>query len=95
MKQERYGNQSKILGEITASELQGQHVAQFNFCRYKRLSLQLKENSTAGVFHGILRKPTKSRTNDTLVSTSASIVLQKVRLVIHWSGLVYRLFYKN
>ena len=84
MKQERYGNQSKILGEITASELQGQHVAQFNFCRYKRLSPQLKENSTAGVFHRILRKPTKSKTCDTLVWASLSIVLQKLRLTIHW-----------
>ena len=29
--------------------------------------------------------PTKSRTNDTLVSTTVSIVLQKVGLTIHWS----------
>ena len=39
--------------------------------------------------------PTKSRTYDTLVSTSVSIILQKVGLTIHWSQLVYPYSYKN
>ena len=39
--------------------------------------------------------PTKIRTYDTLVSSGVSIVLQKVRLTIHWSRLVYRQSYKK
>lgn len=48
MKQERYTNQSKTSGEETTSEFQGQHAAQFNFCRYENVC------ATTDVFHGIL-----------------------------------------
>ena len=37
-----YNNQLKIFWEITASKFQGQHVAQFNFCRYEGLCPQQK-----------------------------------------------------
>ena len=37
--------------------------------------------------------PLKSRTNNTLVSTSVLIVLQKVRLMTHWFQLVYQQSY--
>ena len=37
MKQERYNNQSKIFGEITASKFQEQHTPQFSVCRYEDL----------------------------------------------------------
>ena len=37
MKQKRYSNQSKIFREITASKIQEQHAAQFNFRRYEGL----------------------------------------------------------
>ena len=36
-------------------------------------------------FCKFLLSPTKSRTNDTLVSTAVSVVLLKVGLSIHWS----------
>ena len=34
---------------------------------------------------GCIDSSTKSRTNDTLFSTSVSIVIQNVGLIIHWS----------
>ena len=46
-------HQSKTSGEETTSEFQGQHAAQFNFCRYENVC------ATTDVFHGILRKSCK------------------------------------
>ena len=37
MKHGSYSNQPKIFQEIAASKFQGQHAAQFNFCRYEGL----------------------------------------------------------
>ena len=48
-------NQSKILREITASKFQGQHDAQFNFCRYIGLCPATKTKIHRGCYHGILR----------------------------------------
>ena len=47
------------------------------------------------LFARISFSPTKSRTNDTLVSTTVSIVLHKVGFAIQWSRLVNQYSYKK
>ena len=59
MKQKRYSNQSKIFREITASKIQEQHAAQFNFRRYEGLCPATKTEyhtqQTFFVFQDVLK----------------------------------------
>ena len=50
-----YRNQSKIFREITASKFQGQHAAQFNFCRYEGLCPVTDAKIHRGFSNGILQ----------------------------------------
>ena len=45
-----YNNQWKVFREITTSKFQGQHAAQFNFCRYEGLWPAAKTKIQGGCF---------------------------------------------
>ena len=61
MKQERYNNQSKIFGEITASKFQEQHTPQFSVCRYEDLCPAAKTELHRWCFQPNFAKVEKKR----------------------------------